>query len=647
MENIINNSQYLYILGSIFILIGVVYTGMAIFQYFQGKREGQFSQKKIFNFIFGLIGLGPIIASFYVLPIAFYDENFWSSSAENYQYTKNAILFLTIAIAGFYTITKLTIFFPHKDKYHNSIPSLLLLSLFPGLANSLIVMIITNFINNDINAKYLLFFFCICTYAYVITIRLSKRQAAYLGVLVAEDLNLMILKKVFNFSFMKFEKIESSKIYTILNDDINIIINFSRDAIRIYTALVMSLSVMVYLFMLNIKSSLLLLGITILILGFHFLLSGAYKRAIQKAREEREDYMSLVMGLAYGFKELVLHWVVRKEYRTDLKMGAKKYYHADLKTTYININKILFSDLAFIIAIGTTCLLFPIIFNFEKELITSYVIATLFLWSPFNSIINAVPQIAQVQVSWSRIQDFLKQGMVNNLLLERKKPNEVDIRQVESLQVQNVNFKYPKLDNDDTTYGIGPINFEANKGNIIYIIGGNGSGKTTFLKTLIGLYEVTEGKILINGEPVNAEMRGEYFSVIYSDFYLFKNIYGIKDQRLDQVYVWLKTLGLSEKVEIVNGQFSTLDLSKGQRKRLAIIKSYLEDRPIYFFDECAADLDPDFKGFFYNELLPQMRSEGKILIIITHDEKYFGLADKTYKMVMGKMLELEQLPTLP
>ena len=645
MEDLTNISLYTFILGGLFILIGLVYFSIAIVQFYRGKRDLQFSKNKLISFILGLLGLSPIIGSFYVLPIAFYDESFWSSTATNYLQTKNAILFFFITIIGFYLLIKSTIFFPHKNKYYNLVPSLLLLSLFPGLANSMIVMIITNFINNDINPKYLLFFFCICTYAYVVTIRLSKRKAAYLGVLVAQDLNLMVLKKIFNFSYMKFEKIKSSKIYTILNDDISVIINFSRDAIRIYTALIMAISVMVYLFTLNIKSSLLLLGITVLILGFHFLLSGPYKKAIQKARVERENYMSLIMGLAYGFKELVLHWIVRKEYHSDLKTGASDYYSADLKTTYININKVLFSDLSFIIAIGTTCLLFPLLFNFEKELVTSYVIATLFLWSPFNSIINAVPQISQVQVSWDRIKDFLKSGATNNTLIEKAKPIGMNIRHIESLQVKNVCFKYPQGAQDEETYGIGPINFEAKKGDIIYIIGGNGSGKTTFLKTLIGLYEPNEGQILINGEQVNTESLGEYFSVIYSDFYLFKNIYGIKNERLDQVYLWLKTLGLSEKVAIVNKQFTTLDLSKGQRKRLAIIKSYLEDRSIYFFDECAADLDPDFKEFFYNELLPQMRNEGKILIIITHDEKYFYLANKTYKMVMGKMLELETSTT--
>lgn len=646
MENFTSIPRYIFLLGGLFIAIGLAYISIAIIQYIRGKRQGQFSLNKLGSYIVGLLGLAPIVGSLYVLPLAFYNENFWASTSVNDLYVKDSLLFLTATVIGFYLVVKSTIFFPHKSKYHNLIPSLALLSLFPGIANSLIIMIITNFINNDIEANYLLLFFGVCTYTFVVTVRLSKQKAALLGILVAQDLNMMILEKVFKFSYIKFEKINSSKIYTILNNDINVIVGFSRDLVRIYTAFVTAISVMVYLFTLNVKSSFLLLGITVLILGFHVLVSGKFKRAINNALDKRENYMNLIVGLAYGFKELVLHWVVRKEYRLDLKNGAQEYYDADLKTTYININKILFSDLAFITAIGTTCLIFPLLFNFDKELITAYVIATLFLWSPFNSIINAVPQISMVQVSWKRIQDLLKMGATNGLLLKERNSAGVNVREVESLQVQNVSFNYPKLEEDEGTYGIGPINFDAQKGDIIYIIGGNGSGKTTFLKILIGLYKASEGQILINGENVESEMLGEYFSVIYSDFYLFQNIYGIKHERLGQVYSWLETLGLSEKVSIVDGQFSTLELSKGQRKRLAILKSYLEDRPIYFFDECAADLDPDFKAFFYNELLPQMRNEGKILIIITHDENYFNLADKTYKMVMGEMLELEPSPVI-
>ncbi|UII23757.1 cyclic peptide export ABC transporter [Fulvivirga ligni] len=639
-----NIPNYLYIFGGLLILVGVSISTVTFVQFYRKKRSIQITARKVYHYLGGILLLLPLFICVYFIPVAFYDENFWNAISVRYDDIKQSMMFFSFSLLGFYLLTASTSFFPHYNKYYNEIPPLLILSLFPGVANSMLVMIITNFINSDTDVKYLLFFFALCTYVYIITVRLSKRKAAYIGTLVAGDLNVLVLRNIFDFSYIKFEKIKSSKIYTILNDDLGILIGFSKDLIRIYTSVVMALIVLAYLFSLNLLSSLLLVLITGLILGFHYLVSNNYVKALHYAKEQREHYMDLVMGLASGFKELVLHGVKRSEYHTDLEGGSADYYNADLKTTNININKILFSDLSFIIAIGATCLMFPLIFNFSKELVTSYVIATLFLWSPFNTIINAVPQISQVQVSWKRISDFLHHTAAEDLVEEPLTLTASNINTVNHIMMKDVSFNYkPDIKNEDITYGIGPINFEADKGEIVFIIGGNGSGKTTFLKILIGLYKSDKGQILINGQKINYRFLGEYFSVIYSDFYLFKKIYGIKYERLEQVYEWLDTLGLADKVKIEHGSFSTLDLSQGQRKRLAILKSYLEDRPIYFFDECAADLDPDFKEFFYYELLPKMRDEGKVLISITHDEKYFDVANRCYKMEMGKMKELSKL----
>jgi putative ATP-binding cassette transporter len=92
-------------------------------------------------------------------------------------------------------------------------------------------------------------------------------------------------------------------------------------------------------------------------------------------------------------------------------------------------------------------------------------------------------------------------------------------------------------------------------------------------------------------------------------------------------------------VTIRNGQFSTTALSQGQRKGLALMTAYLEDRPFYLFDEWAADQDPHFKEIFYTQLLPELRSRVKSVLVITHDDKYFGLADRIVKLDYGKIVQ--------
>lgn len=639
MENIIYK---LYLINGIIALLGLVFFGLVIFQKINKKREVDFSYKKVYSYFKGFLVLLPVLVALYYIPIALYDKDFWLDSKYQYVGAQNAVLFLGIIILGFYALVRISTFFPHKNEYYDIGSQLLLLSLFPGIASAINVMIISKFVTDDIEAKYLLFFFAVTTFIYIVTVRLSKRKTASLGILIAHKFNIIIANKIFKIPYRKYEKLAKGKIYTILNDDINAIFGFSQNVVNIYTTFITTVMVLVYMFTLNIISSLMLIGVTVIILGLLFLMSGRLKRTGHKARSKRENYTSLLSGLLNGFKELVLHKVKRDRFQSDLKVVSKDYYDASQENINAGIDAALFSELSFTIAVGVSCLVFPVIFDFNKELVTAYVIAVLYLWGPVGALISGVPQIINVQVSWKRINDFLENADVDEVSY-RDITEEVEIVKVEKISVNEVYFKYQgENDKQDITYGIGPINFEADRGELVFIIGGNGSGKTTFLKLLIGLYEPESGEILINGKVVTSKELSECFSVIYSDFYLFKKIYDIKENRLDQVYEWLDVLQLSDKVKIEDGVFSTIDLSKGQCKRLAILKSYLEDRSVYFFDEVAADLDPEFRDFFYNDLLTKMRNEGKILIIITHDDKYFDIADNIYKMEMGKIVHLNK-----
>lgn len=625
----------IHVLGIIIAFIGVIYSVVAFTQLLRKKRKKDFSSKNFANYLLGFLAVTPLFIALYFLPVALYNENFWSIKSPDYEVVQNSVIQLGLVITVFYFLTRTTIFFPHINKFHNIISSLILVSFIPGIANSFIVSIVSQFVNGGMDVRYSLIFFALATYSYVVTIRISKRKTAYLGAEMAQEFNMMVFNKVFKFSYRKFENIKSGRIYTILNDDIGSIFFFSQVAIHIFTNVVTATLVFVYLFSLNLYSTLTLLGSIGFIFVLYSFMGGPLTRAWNFSRTKREEFTNLVVGLINGFKELVLHQVQRDEYGKDMEERSATFYQAQLKATYIDVNKTLLSEISFTVAIGISCLVLPFILHFEKQLITTYVIATLFLWGPFSNIIAGIPRIINAKISWKRIQNFLGEADTKEDLYLENNQN-IRVSTVDKLQIQDVYYNYQINGNvDDISYGIGPINFEVNQGDIVFIIGGNGSGKTTFLKILTGLYTPDSGDILINGKKIDSNILGEYFSVIFSDFYLFKKIYGINPERLDQVYEWLDMFGLSDKVQIKDGAYSTIDLSKGQRKRLAILKSYLEDRPIYFFDECAADLDPDFKDFFYNQLLKKMRDEGKLLIVITHDDKYFDMANKVYKMEMG------------
>jgi putative ATP-binding cassette transporter len=195
-------------------------------------------------------------------------------------------------------------------------------------------------------------------------------------------------------------------------------------------------------------------------------------------------------------------------------------------------------------------------------------------------------------------------------------------------------------------------------GELVFLTGGNGSGKTTLAKLLMGLYTPELGEIRIDGKPVTDESRDAFrqsFSAVFSDYFLFDSLLGVRGEEADiEARNYLEELQLNHKVEIKEGVFSTIDLSAGQRKRLALLTAYMEDRPVYIFDEWAADQDPQFKETFYYQLLPELRSRGKLVIVISHDDRYYHVADRIIKLDYGKVeydresfLITEKLPETP
>jgi putative ATP-binding cassette transporter len=209
-----------------------------------------------------------------------------------------------------------------------------------------------------------------------------------------------------------------------------------------------------------------------------------------------------------------------------------------------------------------------------------------------------------------------------------------------SLEMRGVTHHYTQ-EMEGSDFTLGPVDLALSPGELVFLIGGNGSGKTTLAKILTGLYSPETGVIRFNGENVTHDNRDLYrqnFSVIFADFYLFENLIGLDDQELDaRASRYLAQLQLQHKVRVKDGALSTIDLSQGQRKRLALLTAYLEDRPIYVFDEWAADQDPLFREIFYFQVLPELIEKGKTVIVISHDDRYYHLAHRIIRLDYGKI----------
>jgi putative ATP-binding cassette transporter len=207
------------------------------------------------------------------------------------------------------------------------------------------------------------------------------------------------------------------------------------------------------------------------------------------------------------------------------------------------------------------------------------------------------------------------------------------------IHVQDVTYTYQ---GQDTMFTVGPVSFTMGPGQIVFLVGGNGSGKSSLLKILSGLYPIQGGEITVAGTRIDAHSIASYRQLIapvFAEFHLFDRLYGLLDAPRQEIDALIHEMQLGRKVHIEGDHFSTLDLSTGQRKRLALIVALMDNRPIFLFDELAADQDPEFRAYLYTVLLPRLRSEGRLVIAATHDDRYFHLADLVVHMEYGKVRE--------
>ncbi|MCF6441536.1 cyclic peptide export ABC transporter [Pseudoalteromonas luteoviolacea] len=272
----------------------------------------------------------------------------------------------------------------------------------------------------------------------------------------------------------------------------------------------------------------------------------------------------------------------------------------------------------------------------ETKVMSGFALLFLYMLTPLEVMLAAIPKAAAAKASANTITEMRAKL---RLIAQQSSSSLTEFKQIELKALSHGYYH----EQSDEVFALTPINLTLNRGEIIYLVGGNGSGKTTFAKLLCGLYPAKEGDLYVDGNHVNAAQLDGYrqlFSAVFSDFHLFDRLLDCQDKVLQEKgNKLIEKLNLHHKVAIKDGAFTTQKLSQGQRKRLALVVTYLEDRPFYIFDEWAADQDPVFKDVFYKELLPELSAKGKTVFVITHDDKYFHLADRLLRMENGCLTE--------
>lgn len=441
---------------------------------------------------------------------------------------------------------------------------------------------------------------------------------------------------------------------------------------------------------------------TLLGIGCVELILGRVRTIYREARENEDALLRSYQAVTLGIKELKLHRGRRRDFMQRHLLGSA----ATLRAQNVDAGSKFSVAQGFgqVLQLGTMALILFVLvapLDLSRDVMVGYVLVTTFLAMPMQNFMHRIPDLLRGDVALAKIRamNLSMETMHDEQRLPFTDRPAVDAAR---LALTNVTYSYrmappppfppgpggpgggayppgrgprpggprpdvnghrfvdhsghdnrpiplgppPEPSSGESGFRLGPLDLVFEPGQITFIVGGNGSGKSTLAKLITGLYVPQTGALSLNGEPIdheNIEWFRQNSSAIFTDFHLFEEYLGFERPGLDgAVRHYLEQLQIAHKVTVRDGRLSTIDLSQGQRKRLALLTALLEDRPIYVFDEWAADQEPKFRDVFYQEILTELKQRGKTVIVITHDDRYFHHADQLVKLDFGRVVESEE-----
>ena len=459
------------------------------------------------------------------------------------------------------------------------------------------------------------------------------------------ELEIQLSRRILAAPLPRLEKIGAPRLLAALTEDVGSIVTALSNLPVILRLGAVLVGGLIYLAFLSWHLLMIVLALLALGVGIYRVLVRMGQSSFTRSRELSDRIFRSFRGLTDGIKELKIHQRRRQVFvERQIADPARERGRHQISAQTIFALAGGWGQLLSFLAIGV--ILFGL-FGIGAATRTGFVLTVLYMLNALDTLLGQIPSLHRADVSIRHIQRL-------DLWLEEQTEAPEDHGAVEApdwsrLELRGVTRDYAG-ESGTSTFTLGPLDLTIRWGESLFLVGGNGSGKTTLAKLLMGLYTPEEGTVLLDGEPVddaNRERLRSLFSAVFSDFFLFDSLLGLEQDDLAvEATRYLRDLDLAHKVSIEGGVLSTLDLSQGQRKRLALLTAYLEDRSIYLFDEWAADQDPKFKEVFYRQLVPNLVKRGKTVIVITHDDRYYGTAEHIVKLDSGKIVLDDRVPAV-
>lgn len=537
------------------------------------------------------------------------------------------------------------VFFQRESKFFYV--NLFILSVFNSLLYSGMLYIITSTINqkelfiwNDF--KWQLFLsFTLCSF---IGNKLFQDYSSKLSNRVVYREELSILQRLKECSYNDFEKIGTEKVYTALEDSKvlggipDLLLTLLNSSIITFCGL----AFLLYTFPLGF---ILVLIIIVTLFLFYWYRNIEIQKDLNKLRDAHNEFHKYLRDFLFGVKELKTNYNRNENVFSHLQSNNSMIKALDLKT----LRKYIFNEItgsySWYLVLFVIMFIFPVLFDFNNEKSTTFIMVIFYLMGPVSAIIGSIGTLTRIKIAFERIEEF--QASTSSTLSLYKSSDKTD----EASNFLDIEFRdvyYEHTDEDSKTkFKLGPLNLKIESGEVIFVTGANGSGKSTFMYILSGLYKPISGSILVNGKEVDSLVfLSKYISPVFSDHYLFGNNYDNIDftNSNKELQRWIELFKLESIIQL-SRENNPIDvnLSRGQRKRMSLVYAIMENKPLIILDEWAAEQDPHFKQYFYQELIEYLKLQGKTIVAISHDNQYFNAAERHITFEFGKLEKDEKI----
>ncbi|MBT5928558.1 MAG: cyclic peptide export ABC transporter [Verrucomicrobia bacterium] len=532
--------------------------------------------------------------------------------------------------------------------------NIILIGIFAGVVNLALIVILTKAATQvgdveESGINLALAGLCLAGFWY------SKRYLLMRTTMIVEaiigNVRRRIADNIRKSDLSSFENIGAESLINAVSLHANTLSQASIHAINHAHSVVMVSLAFVFIFVISKSAFFIVTGVLALLVWSFFRNRQKLSSSMRNIAEGENDFLRGFTDLTTGFKEIKMNSRKDREFVEGYLHGLiDRCIQLKLDTGAMLNKNLLIAHSSLFVLLGAVIFILPILGSDEVEHVVPVATVVIFIFGPFSDLVGAIPFMAHAVASIGEIERI--EGILGAFKKENigdESPQNLPIDSFEQLTMEHVHFQY-RDEANDRNFELGPIDFKINQGELVFMVGGNGSGKSTFLKVLTGLYPPDTGTIHVNDITVtHKELQGyrNLMAPIFTDFHLFDKLYGIDPVDEKTSRKALEQVELTDKTELKGKDITNISLSAGQRKRLALMVSMLEDKPIMVFDEWAAEQDPEFRRKFYLEIVPALRASGKTIFAITHDDKYFYTADRIVKMDYGQFVDFKPMETRP